>query len=183
MLQLHFTPFPILQTERLLLRQLTLEDDKVIFQLRSDNEVNRYIDRPRAKSIEDARQFIEKVNNNATRNEGLVWGIVEKASSKLAGTICFWNISRERATAEIGYELVPGFQGKGIMQEAFGRVIQYGFDIMKVNAVEAIAHKDNASSSKLLNKYHFERDEALERNIKEEEGAANLQAYSLSRPK
>lgn len=179
MLQLNFTPFPVLETERLLLRQLVIEDEEAIFQLRSDEAVNRYLDRPKARSLSDAREFIEKINGGISRNEAMFWAVVVKPGTALAGTVCYWNISPENHTAEIGYELLPGFQGKGIMQEALTRVIQYGFETMQIHTIEAIAHKDNYHSSKLLGKHHFKRDNELEKEFAGKEEMMNLVVYSL----
>jgi ribosomal-protein-alanine N-acetyltransferase len=57
-----FTPFPILTTERLTLRQLSTDDGQNIFALRSDTEINKYLDRQASKTIEDAINFINKIN-------------------------------------------------------------------------------------------------------------------------
>jgi len=55
------TPFPQLLTKRLLLRQLTLSDADQIFSLRSNDVVNKYLDRPKANSLEDAKTFITTI--------------------------------------------------------------------------------------------------------------------------
>ena len=57
-----FPPFPQLETDRLILRQLSSRDEEEIFSLRSSDIVNKYLNRPKAKSIEDAKNFIEKIN-------------------------------------------------------------------------------------------------------------------------
>ena len=57
----NFTPFPILKTERLTLRQLISSDDKEIFALRSNDNVNKYLDRKPSKSIADAKKFIQTI--------------------------------------------------------------------------------------------------------------------------
>ena len=54
--------FPVLVTDRLVLRQLRESDDTAIFSIRSDEEVNRFIDRPRPVNIGDAIEFIKKIN-------------------------------------------------------------------------------------------------------------------------
>ena len=75
MLNRIFTPFPVLKTERLSLRQLVNNDDQEIFTLRSDSEINKYLDRQTANTIDDARNFISKVNENINKNDGLYWAI------------------------------------------------------------------------------------------------------------
>src|SRR5450432_3113475 len=114
MLTLNFSPFPILKTGRLILRQLTIEDENEIFFLRCDESVNKYVDRPKPNSLADARNHIDKVNNGIDNNESIFWGITLLNNRRIIGTICLWNISKENCTAEVGFDLVPGYQGKGI---------------------------------------------------------------------
>lgn len=137
------------------MRQLRLADENEIFALRSDKRVNEFLDRPKANSIEDARQFINKINKGISSNELMYWGINLKNDLKLIGTICLWNISKEHFTAEMGYELQPGFQGKGIMQEAIIKIIDYGFAVMQLNSIDAETDPRNSSSIKLLERNGF----------------------------
>jgi [ribosomal protein S5]-alanine N-acetyltransferase len=73
-------PFPELETERLLLRQLKDEDKEKIFLIRSDKTIAEYLDRPLCRSITEAGEFIEKVNRGISNNESAYWGIFLKAS-------------------------------------------------------------------------------------------------------
>jgi [ribosomal protein S5]-alanine N-acetyltransferase len=116
MLNNHFTPFPILRTERLTLRQLQINDEKEIFTLRSDSEINKFLDRPLSNTIEDARNFINSVNENIQKNISLYWGITLSDSNTFVGTICIYGFSDENDNCEIGYELLTNFQGQGIMK-------------------------------------------------------------------
>lgn len=154
-IQINFTPFPKLSTERLILRQIKAEDDKEMFDIRSDENVSKYIDRPIAKTICEAKQFINKINDGIDKNKWIQWGIALKNENKLIGTICLWNISEELSKAEVGYELLPHYQGKGIMNEALIKVIEYGFKHMKLDYIEAYTSPDNKSSIKLLKRNNF----------------------------
>jgi ribosomal-protein-alanine N-acetyltransferase len=175
----NFCPFPILQTERLSLRKLSLDDAEEIFLLRSDENINKYIDRPRAISIEDAYNFINKTNLSIDNNELVDWAITFKENSGLIGSICLWNISKEENKAEVGYELLPDFQGKGIAQEAMLVVLDYGFNIMLLNKIEAYTHKENSASQKLLEKFGFVRDIQEESKIDFPVENPNTLVYSL----
>jgi len=155
MLNRTFTPFPILTTERLTLRQPEINDEQEIFTLRSDSEINKYLNRQRSNSIEDARNFINKINENTNKNESLYWAITLSDKNILIGTICLFGFSDENYTCEIGYELLKNFQRQGIMKEAVERVIDYAFTTIKVKKIEAFLHKDNQSSIKLLEKFLF----------------------------
>ncbi|TCZ64716.1 GNAT family N-acetyltransferase [Flaviaesturariibacter aridisoli] len=156
----NFTPFPVLQTERLTLRPLTLQDDEQIFALRSDAAVNRYLDRKPSETIADARAFIEAIQEHNRRNESLYWAIECTGTDRLIGTICLFGFSGDPAQAEIGYELLPGFQGKGIMQEALSAVIAYATGALGLRSLEAGTHRDNEGSTKLLEKFGFQRQGA-----------------------
>ncbi|QHT66128.1 GNAT family N-acetyltransferase [Rhodocytophaga rosea] len=152
-----FTPFPVLRTERLILRQLVSSDDKEIFALRSDNNVNRYLDRKPSKSIDDARIFIQTINENIQRNDSIYWAITWKGTDKLIGTICLFDFCDDNLKAEIGYELLPDFQQKGIMKEAASKVIEFAIQHIGLHSIEAHTHAENQSSTKLLEKLNFKR--------------------------
>jgi ribosomal-protein-alanine N-acetyltransferase len=151
----NFTPFPVLKTERLTLRQLVSGDANEIFALRSDVNVNKYLDRKPAKSIEDAMRFIQAIGENIQRNDSIYWAITLNGTDKLIGTICLFDFSDDNLKAEIGYELLPGFQGKGIMQEAASKVIEFGIQNIGLYSIEAYTHCENQSSTRLLEKFNF----------------------------
>jgi len=156
-----FTPFPELKTERLLLRQLTEADSHDIFFLRTDGGVNRYIERPRPENINDARDFILKTNNGIKQNEMIDWAITLKDAHNLIGTICLWNFSKDKTRAEVGFELKPEYQGRGIMNEALEIILEFGFKTIALASIDAFTHKDNISSIKLLKKNNFEQNTKL----------------------
>lgn len=156
--QRNFTPFPVLKTQRLTLRQLASTDDDEIFALRSNDNVNKYLNRKPSKSIDDAKAFIQTINKNIQRNDSIYWAITFNGTDKLIGTVCLFDFSDDNLKAEIGYELLPDLQGKGIMQEATSKVIDFGIQHIGLNSIEAYTHSDNQSSSRLLEKLNFKRD-------------------------
>ena len=153
----NFKPFPFLKTERLTLRQLVSSDANEIFALRSDGNVNKYLNRKPSKSIDDAQTFIQTINENIQRNDSIYWAITFSGADKLIGTICLFDLSDDNFKAEIGYELLPGFQGKGIMQEATSKVIDFGIQHIGLNSIEAYTHFENQSSTRLLEKFNFKK--------------------------
>jgi [ribosomal protein S5]-alanine N-acetyltransferase len=161
----NFTPFPVLKTERLILRQLITSDDKEIFALRSDNNVNKYLDRKPSKTIDDAKSFIQTINENIQRNNSIYWAIILKGTDTLIGTICLFDFSNDNLKAEIGYELLTDFQGKGIMQEATSKVIEFGIQYIGLNSIEAYTHSENEKSIRLLEKLNFKKHRAGDNNF------------------
>ncbi|MBK6858997.1 MAG: GNAT family N-acetyltransferase [Saprospiraceae bacterium] len=86
MTDMNSTTFPILKTERLTLRQLSIDDKLDIFALRSDPRVNKYLNRQPCQSVEDAIIFINKVNDNIERNDTYYWVITLTDAKTLLGS-------------------------------------------------------------------------------------------------
>src|SRR3954470_11755442 len=101
-----FSPFPVLTTKRLVLRQLLESDVEEIFLLRSDAIINKYLNRQPCKTSADALKFITNINESIAKNESLYWAITMADNPKLIGTICLFDISAEHNSSEIGYELL-----------------------------------------------------------------------------
>jgi [ribosomal protein S5]-alanine N-acetyltransferase len=174
MLNRNFTPFPVLTTKRLTLRQLSINDEQEILTLRSDIEINKYLDRQMSNTIDDARNFINKVNEHINKNEALYWAITFSDKNVLVGTICLFAFSDNNNSCEIGYELLTNFQRQGIMKEAVENVINYAFNTIRVQKIEAFFHKDNERSITLLEKFPFRHSNEPGRT------APGLVAYHLT---
>lgn len=182
MLVTNFTPFPLMETERLLLRKVNESDVNEIFFLRSDERVMKYIDRAPAETIDDAYAFINKITDLEKNNDAVTWAIALKNNAKLIGTICFWNIQAEHYRAEIGYTLHPDYWGTGIMQEAFFEVINYGFKIIRLHSIEANVNPKNIASIKLLEKNNFIREAYFKENYFYDGKFLDSAIYSLLTP-
>ncbi|MBM4175404.1 MAG: GNAT family N-acetyltransferase [Ignavibacteria bacterium] len=161
----NFSSFPELTSQRFCLRQVVREDDNEIFALRADKNIAKYLNRPRAQSVNDAREFIKKINSSISENELTYWGITRKGEDKLLGTICLWKISIEHSKAEIGFELLTTQQGKGIMQEVIPKVIEFGFKNLGLSILEAEVAFDNIKSIKLLEKFGFKPSKSLKNTL------------------
>ena len=157
MIETNFSPFPILTTDRLILRQLEATDDKDIFHLRTDNRVNLYLIDFRHSSIEETHAFIDRIQKEISEGRTILWGISQKGGRRFIGTICLWNISKNDDKAEIGYILATAFHKMGYMNEALEQVIGFGFNTMKLKTIEAYTHEKNEGSIKLLLRNKFKQ--------------------------
>ncbi len=151
----NFNPFPKIVTDRLVLRQINDEDQYAIFALRSNKKVSQYINRPIAKEVDEALQYIMMINEGIERNDWVLWAITLKESDQLIGTICLWNFSVEQSKGEVGYELSPELQGKGIMQEALKAALAYGFNTIELQVIEGIVQSENQKSIQILERNKF----------------------------
>lgn len=164
MLEINFHPFPVLETERLILRRIVAGDAPQILKLRSDPGTMKYIPRPLAKTLEDAMEHFRQIEEKIEANVGINWAISLKNSPEFIGIIGHFRIKPEHYRAEIGYMLLPEFHGKGIMPEAISMVIAYGFEDMKLHSIEAIIDPENKASAAVLEKNGFVREAHLKEN-------------------
>jgi len=166
MLTLNFAPFPELKTQRLLLRKLEKTDANEMFFLRSNENVLRYIGREPAKTIAEAEEFINKINNFVDENESILWGIaLLNDPSVVIGTICIWNFKKEHYRGEIGYVLHPDHWRKGIMKESINVVVDYGFTVLGLHSIEALLDPENIASSSVLESTGFIKEGHLKESI------------------
>lgn len=151
--------FQSLETERLILRQLTMDDKEFIFRHFSDPEVCRYFDQEPFTTAEEAQELIEwyaRPDKDPWRR----WGIVIKDDGMLIGTCGYHKWDRRHMRVEIGYDLYKDHWNHGYMTEALKALIDFCFDNLKVNRIEALVHPENSRSIKLLTKYGF-REEGI----------------------
>ncbi|MDP3581877.1 MAG: GNAT family N-acetyltransferase [Ignavibacteria bacterium] len=142
-----------LTTNKYFLRGLVLDDAEEILFLRSDERILEHIDIEKAETLEDAKEFIEKINRG---DDGwLFWGITEKNNSKVIGTICLWNIEAAESKADIGFVLHPDYWGKGVTQEVIPAVINFGLQKVKLKYIIGEAMPKNLKSIKLMEKFGF----------------------------
>lgn len=162
---IYFSPFPQLTTENFLLRKLSNDDSQEIFITRSDESVLKYLDIPKAQSIDDAHDFIAKINKGIEQNEWIYWAISYKKDAKLLGTICLWNFFLTPLAADIGFVLLPEFQGKGIMREVVPAVLKYGFEKIHLQNICGEVSPQNTKSIRLMEHLGFKKEKCLDNTV------------------
>jgi ribosomal-protein-alanine N-acetyltransferase len=161
MLDFNFSPFPVVETDRLILDEVNDGDVKEVFELRSNPETMKYIPRPLVKDHEDALEHIKMIKEKIENNTGINWAIRLKDNSKLLGIIGFYRLQPENYRAEIGYIILPEFQGKGLVPEAVTRLIKFGFEDLRLHSIEAVIDPENYASEKVLQKCGFTKEAHL----------------------
>lgn len=159
-----------LETERLVLKEINETHTEDILLIRSNEVTNFYVKRNSPKTNYDALNFILHIKRETQSKDVAFWGISYKNSLNLIGTICFWNFSQDKKTAEVGYELLPDYHRKGIMSEALIAVIEYGFYKLGLQEIVAITNRFNENSKRLLLKHHF----ILEEDKKDRHNPENI---------
>ena len=154
--------FPILETERLILRALSEEDATTLFKYWSDDEVTSYMNIDAFTDLSQARNMINLLNSLLKEKQAIRWGIYSKELACLIGT-CGYNsgLKQETYIGEIGYELGRQHWGKGYMAEALEPILEYGFNILDLNRIEAYVMLENTKSASLLERLGFQKEGIL----------------------
>ena len=155
-------PFPTLETERLLLREIVQADSLALFEVHGDPESMRWFGVDPLPNEEAAAKLVDLFASWRTlANPGTRWGLQVKGQSKLVGScgLFGWNQNWRKCT--VGYELHPQVRGNGYMNEALRAVLPWGFKHMELNRAEAQVHPSNAASLRSIEKLGFKREGLL----------------------
>lgn len=147
--------FPKSETERLILRQVEDKDVEQLYEMLSDAEVAKFDYFYPVTSKLEVMKFIERYKKELEGNEEITWGITLKETNKLIGTCCLGDFDEGARRAEIGYDITRTEWGKGYATEALEAVIDFGFNVMNLNRIEATITPGNDASVKVLSKLNF----------------------------
>ncbi|HNT30147.1 MAG TPA: GNAT family N-acetyltransferase [bacterium] len=147
-----FKNLPTLETEHLLLRSMKLSDAEDMFDYAADEQVTRYLTWTPHQSVDDSRKFLEYVLSRYDKGEPENWGMELKESSTFIGTCGFMEIIREHNRAEIGYAMSRSYWGKGLMTEAVKAAINFGFETLGLNRIQARCDVPNIGSARVMEK-------------------------------
>jgi [ribosomal protein S5]-alanine N-acetyltransferase len=160
-----FGVFPQLETERLILREVRPGDADDIFRIFADPEVIRYWGAAPMGSIEEAHGKIAGITTAFREKIGIRWAITRKGDDLLIGSCGHWRLIKQHMRSEIGYDLAPEQWGQGIMPEAVGAILQFGFERMGLHSVEAQIEPNNQGSRRVLEKLGFVQEGYFRENF------------------
>ncbi|MGY3189933.1 GNAT family N-acetyltransferase [Lysinibacillus sp. TE18511] len=173
--------FPVLNTDRLMLRELKINDAQAILNCFSNPDVLRHYGQNPLTSLDQVKHIINNFSKNYDEKRGIKWGIELKGQEGIIGTIGFQEWSTEHRRAEISYALFPESWGKGYAMEAVNRVISFGFQEMDLVRIGAIVFTENDASNKLLTKVGFEKEGILKKYMHQNQVPYDTYIYSLIR--
>lgn len=176
---INFTPFPTLKTEMFTLRKVNISDAENIFEIRSDEVYSKFTGIKRYETVQEAEVYLVKIEGMINRNEAILWSIDMKDTKEYVGGICLWNISDDKTQAEIGYDLLPKYRGKGYIQEAIHAVMNYAFEVLKLDKIVAEEVRvENIKSIKALERCGFVLEKTFQ--VQMDDGIIEQRAnYSL----
>src|SRR5690554_3736619 len=152
---------PVIETKRLVLKPLIIDDSESLLEIFSDPEVMRYWNTAAWTANRDSLDFINESNDSMQRQEALILGVYLKSTGELAGKCILFSYDKESKRAEIGFGLGRYSWSKGYVNEAGEALIQYGFNSLRLRRIEAEIDPNNQSSAKALEKLGFSREGLL----------------------
>jgi len=157
---MHPTTFPTLDTERLDLIEITQEHLSDLFALFGDENVVRFYNLLPFKNESEGNRIIELFQTRFANQTGIRWGIALKNTTNIIGTIGY-NSYTTNHKASIGYDLQASYWNKGFVTEALQKVIEYGFNQLQINRIEAEVMQGNLASEQVLTKLNFKKEGVL----------------------
>ncbi len=152
--------FPVLETERLLLRALHEDDQPALRELFGDANVSYYLADQDGPITDEAELMliIHWANRIYANGSGIRWAICLKGTTRLIGTCGFHLLDGRNQHAEVGYDLAKAYWRQGIMTEALKPVLRFGFEVLKLHRLEANVTEGNIASAKTLLKMGFQQE-------------------------
>lgn len=144
-----------LRTARLLLRPLALPDAPRLFDIFSDPRVMRYWSTPPWPSLEEAHEVMRRDALALPAGQHLRLGIVRAADGHLLGTCALFDFNLQCRRAEVGYALGADAWGCGHVNEALTALLDFAFDELGLNRIEADIDPRNTASAKSLARLGF----------------------------
>lgn len=173
--------FPVVKSERLVLRGPKQKDIEPILAIFNDDEVLKYYGVLPYDSEEKAQKQIDWFRELHDKQTGLRWVITLRGEDTYIGDVGFYDYEARHDRAEIGYILSKKHWGNGIMSEAINAALNYGFNNLMLNRVQALIDPRNNASKRVAEKQGF-RYEGTYREYEKEHGLyIDLDLYSLLR--
>jgi len=174
-----FNNLPVIETERLKLRKLTMRDASDVFEYASVPEVAEHVTWNYHRNIADSIHFLRIITQQYEDGTPAPWGIVLKESKKLVGTIGFHLLSPANHFAEIGYALSKEHWNKGYMTEALRAILDFGFTRMPLNRIEATCKINNTASEKVMLKCRMSFEGILKERLFAKDAFHDLKLYAI----
>lgn len=151
------TEFPIIKTERLLLRQFIESDIENVFKGLSHPDIIKYYG-VSYNTLEDTKEQMKFFRDLEENETGIWWAVCSLNNSRFYGAGGINNFSKEHKKAEIGFWLLTDYWGQGIMTEAMPLICKYGFDKLGLHRIEGPVETENIISKKAMDKLNFKHE-------------------------
>ena len=172
---------PVLETGRLVLRKVSLEDAADIFEYATDPEVPKFMPWEPHQSIQMTYEYLAHVLDLYRQRSPGPWAIVHMRDAKMIGTCSFGSWERDHRRAEIGYVLNRRYWGQGYMTEVVRAIIAFGFRELGLNRIQARCEVPNIGSARVMEKAGMSFEGVLRQQLFEKGSYRDMKMYSILR--
>ena len=164
----------VVETDRLILRRVVVEDSKFILELLNDPSWLRFIGDKGVRTVDGARDYI--LNSLVAMYERLGFGLylTELKSEGVPIGICGLIKRDSLDDVDLGFAFLPEFRGQGYAHESASAVMEYGRRTLGIHRLVAITNPDNHESARLLEKLGF----SFERMVKLSDDSAEISLFA-----
>jgi len=177
----YFSRLPVLETKRLRLRPLRMQDARDIFSYASDPDVARYVLWEPHQSLGDTRSYIRYVRSLYRRGLPSSWAVEELSSGRVIGTIGFMWYSESCQSVELGYSFSREYWNQGYATEALRVVLDSAFASLPLNRAEAQHDIRNPASGRVMEKCGMRKEGILRQRIRNKGEWVDVALYSVLR--
>jgi ribosomal-protein-alanine N-acetyltransferase len=164
---INFYGTPTLETDRLILRRLVIEDAQSFFtNWMSDERVTDNLIKGAHKSISESVERVTNIVNEYEDQEFCYWGIELKATGDLIGAIDFYHFDLTTENCEVGFTLGYEWWNQGYGTEALKAVVEFGFRHMNIHKIAAAHNTDNPASGKIMQKVGMKQEGLIRHMIR-----------------
>jgi len=156
-----FDRFPVLETDRFVLRRLTVADAPALFHMLRDDEIARFSGRPPLRRMSEAVELIRSVGLDFATRRSVRWAVSEHPQGPVLATVGLHHWDRYHRHIGIGFDVTRDRWGEGIASEAVGVAVDFALSELEVNRVEAEVMAENEACLKVLERQGFEREGRL----------------------
>ncbi|MBI9052711.1 MAG: GNAT family N-acetyltransferase [Bacteroidales bacterium] len=156
-----FKKFPVLETERIIIRQMLKTDVNVVFDFNTCQDSLEFIIRKPFKTIDEAKDKLSFFLSGIENKTAFWWVFTLKETGEDIGYGGLFDISTENNKAEIGYGLIKKYWNKGYMSEIINAIIKFGISDAELHKIYGAVISGNQASIKLLEKNNFKKEAHL----------------------
>lgn len=176
-----FSHFPVLETDRLLLREMTPQDVNALLKLFGNPQVVKFLDMNPIKTADQAEEWMRWIGGIFSSKGGLRWGIESKVDGEFIGSAGLHSWNREAHYAQLGFDIAQQHWKENYPEEVARAIIRFGWDQMNLNRIEVNMVQGNVALMKIMEHLGFRHEGVFRQRLRKGGKYYDVHLYGLLR--
>ena len=176
-----FSVIPKFETDRLVLRRIEEGDYAGMFDYSSDLDVTKYLIWKPHTDIDETKKHIAELQKRYDSGQFYDWGMVYKKDGCFVGTCGFTSVDMGKNICEVGYVLSKKYWGMGLVPEALEPIMEFAFDYLGFEKIEARFLEGNSRSKKVMEKVGMTHAKTEHKGLFVKDGYKTVYTYSVNK--